>query len=154
MAATTGSPSGTLDQSALKVTQAAIVSTLMVAFLLDAVFPVAAIWVPLLALVMLIGSLDPRLALFRQIYVHLLRPAGLVRPRVIADSMRPHAFAQQMGGVVLLLASLFLFPIGNAIVGWGLTWLVILLAFVNFAFDFCLGCQIFFRLERFGLVKA
>ena len=144
----------TLDQSALKVTQAGIVSTLLLAFLLDALWPAAAIWVPLLAVVMLAGSVEPRLALFRQIYLRLLRPSNLVRPRVIADSMRPHAFAQQMGGSMLLLASLFLFPLNNAVIGWGLVWIVIVLAFVNFAFNFCLGCQIFYRLERFGLVKA
>jgi uncharacterized protein DUF4395 len=154
MAATTTTGAGTLDQSALKVTQAGIVTTLLLAFLLDALWPPVAIWVPLLGLVMLAGSVEPRLALFRQLYLRVLRPSNLVRPRVIVDSMRPHAFAQQMGGAFLLLASLFLFPLGNAVIGWGLTWVVIVLAFVNFAFNFCLGCQIFYRLERFGLVKA
>ena len=55
---------------------------------------------------------------------------------------------------MLLLASIFLFPLNSLVIGWGLVWIVIVLAFVNFAFNFCLGCQIFYRLERFGLVKA
>ena len=144
----------TLDQSVLKVTQAGIVTTLLLAFLLAALWPAAALLVPLLAIVMLAGSVEPRLAPFRQLYLRLLRPSNLVRPRVIADSMRPHAFAQQMGGSMLLLASIFLFPLNSLVIGWGLVWIVIVLAFVNFAFNFCLGCQIFYRLERFGLVKA
>jgi len=144
----------TLDQSVLKVTQAGIVTTLLLAFLLAALWPAAALLVPLLAIAMLAGSVEPRLAPFRQLYLRLLRPSNLVRPRVIADSMRPHAFAQQMGGSMLLLASIFLFPLNSLVIGWGLVWIVIVLAFVNFAFNFCLGCQIFYRLERFGLVKA
>ena len=144
----------TLDQSVLKVTQAGIVTTLLLAFLLAALWPAAALLVPLLAIAMLAGSVEPRLAPFRQLYLRLLRPSSLVRPRVIADSMRPHAFAQQMGGSMLLLASIFLFPLNSLVIGWGLVWIVIVLAFVNFAFNFCLGCQIFYRLERFGLVKA
>ena len=140
----------TLDQSVLKVTQAGIVTTLLLAFLLAALWPAAALLVPLLAIAMLAGSVEPRLAPFRQLYLRLLRPSNLVRPRVIADSMRPHAFAQQMGGSMLLLASIFLFPLNSLVIGWGLVWIVIVLAFVNF----CLGCQIFYRLERFGLVKA
>jgi len=144
----------TLDQSVLKVTQAGIVTTLLLAFLLAALWPAAALLVPLLAIAMLAGSVEPRLAPFRQLYLRLLRPSNLVRPRVIADSMRPHVFAQQMGGSMLLLASIFLFPLNSLVIGWGLVWIVIVLAFVNFAFNFCLGCQIFYRLERFGLVKA
>lgn len=143
----------TVDQTALKVTQAGIITTLLVAFLLSALWPGAALLVPILALVMLAGSVEPRLALFRQLYLRVLKPRNLAHPRVVADSPRPHAFAQQMGGSVLLLATLF-FALGNPIIGWGLSWVVIVLAFVNFAFNFCLGCQIFYRLERFGLVKA
>ena len=150
--ARTDSPS-TVDQTALKVTQAGIITTLLIAFLLSAVWPWAALLVPILALVMLAGSVEPRLALFRQLYLRVLRPRGLVQPRVVVDSPRPHAFAQQMGGSVLILAAIAFF-LGSPVIGWGLSWVVIVLAFVNFTFNFCLGCQIFYRLERLGLVKA
>lgn len=143
----------TVDQSALKVNQAGIITTLLLSFLLSAVWPAAALLVPLLALVMLVGSVEPRLALFRQIYLRMLRPRGLVHARVIVDSPKPHTFAQQVGGSVLILASLA-FALQLPIVGWGLSWVTIVLAFVNFAFNYCLGCQIFYRLERVGLVKA
>jgi hypothetical protein len=57
-----------------------------------------------------------------------------------------------MGGVVLAVASLFLIPL--PVVGLALALLVAVLAFVNAAFGYCLGCQIFFQLERRGLIRA
>jgi hypothetical protein len=46
----------------------------------------------------------------------------------------------------------FLIPL--PVVGLALALLVAVLAFVNFAFGYCLGCQIFFQLERRGLIRA
>ena len=62
----------------------------------------------------------------------------------------------------LSVASLFLaaplfagdFQVGPAIViGLALSLLVAVLAFVNLAFGYCLGCQIFYQLERRGVLK-
>lgn len=124
-----------IDRTALKVNQAGIVLTLLLAFLLSAIWP-ALVWaVPLLAVVMLVGALEPRAALFRQVYVVGLRPAGLLQARPVAESPKPHAFAQILGGVFLLLASLA-FLLGSSLVGWALAWIVLLLAFANLAFGF------------------
>ena len=126
---------GVVDRTALKVNQAGIVGTLLVAFLLSALTP-AAIWlVPLLALVMLLGTWQPRLGLFRQFYFGVLKPAGVLRPSPRRESPKPHAFAQLMGGVMLVLASL-VFAASATLLGWVLAWIVIVLAFVNLAFDF------------------
>jgi hypothetical protein len=151
--AVTGSRALTVDQTALKVNQVGIITTLLVGFLISAVLPGVVLLVPVLALVMLVGSVEPRFALFRQLYLRVLKPNGVLRPRVVADNPKPHAFAQLVGGSVLVLASIA-FAVQAPIVGWVLAWVVIVLAFVNFAFNFCLGCQIFYRLERVGLVKA
>jgi hypothetical protein len=35
-----------------------------------------------------------------------------------------------------------------------LVWVVILLAFINFAFDFCVGCQVYFLLQRTRLIPT
>lgn len=124
-----------IDRTALKVNQAGIVLTLLLAFLLSAVWP-ALVWaVPVLAAVMLVGSVEPRAALFRQVYTLALRPAGLLRPRPVEESPRPHTFAQMLGGVFLLLASLA-FLLAAPVLGWALAWIVLLLAFVNLAFGF------------------
>jgi hypothetical protein len=124
-----------IDRTALKVNQAGIVLTLLLAFLLSAIWP-GLVWaVPVLAAVMLIGSIEPRAALFRQVYSVGLRPAGLLRARPVAESPRPHTFAQVLGGVFLALATLA-FVLGATVVGWALAWTVLLLAFVNLAFGF------------------
>jgi hypothetical protein len=39
------------------------------------------------------------------------------------------------------------------IVGIAVALLVAVLAFVNLAFGYCLGCQIFYQLERRGVLK-
>ena len=124
-----------MDRSALKVNQAGIVATLVLAFLLSAVTPVADWLVALLALVMLLGVWQPRLGLFRQLYFRVLKPARLLAPAPRRESPRPHAFAQLIGGLMLLAASL-VFAAGLTLGGWLLAWIVIILAFANLAFDF------------------
>lgn len=124
-----------IDRTALKVNQAGIVLTVLLAFLLSAIWP-ALVWaLPVLALVMLVGAVEPRAALFRQAYLTILRPAGLLRPRPVEESPRPHNFAQILGGVFLALASLA-FVLSVPLLGWALAWIVLLLAFVNLAFGF------------------
>lgn len=126
---------GVVDRTALKVNQAGIVATLLLAFLLSALTPVAIWLVPLLALVMLLGTWQPQLGLFRQFYFAALNPAGVLRPSPRRESPKPHAFAQLIGGVMLVLASL-VFAASATLLGWVLAWIVIILAFVNLAFDF------------------
>ncbi|MDQ6691981.1 MAG: DUF4395 domain-containing protein [Candidatus Dormibacteraeota bacterium] len=126
---------GIVDRTALKVNQAGIIATLLVAFLLSALTPVVIWLVPVLALVMLLGTWQPRLGLFRQLYFALLKPAGVLRPSPRRESPRPHAFAQLLGGVMLVLASL-VFAASATLLGWVLAWVVIILAFANLAFDF------------------
>jgi hypothetical protein len=124
-----------IDRTALKVNQAGIVLTVLLAFLLSAIWP-ALVWaLPVLALVMLVGALEPRAALFRQAYLTILRPAGLLRPRPVEESPRPHNFAGILGGIFLVLASLA-FVLSVPLLGWALAWIVLLLAFVNLAFGF------------------
>jgi Domain of unknown function (DUF4395) len=77
----------------------------------------------------------------------VLRPAGLLRPDVHAESAAPHRFAQGMGAGVLLIA-LAAFALGGPALGWGLSLLVIALAAVNLFFGFCAGCFVYFQLER------
>jgi hypothetical protein len=143
---------GFVDQSALKVNQTGIVATVLVAFIGSAFFRPLLVLIPLLSVVLLLGTFAPQLALFKQIYFKLLKPRGIVKPRPIQDRPEPHNFAQGMGGVVLAIASVFLLPL--PVVGLALALLVAVLAFVNVAFGYCLGCQIYYQLGRAGLIKA
>jgi hypothetical protein len=40
------------------------------------------------------------------------------------------------------------------VLGLALALLVAVLAFVNLAFGYCLGCQIYYQLGRAGVIKA
>jgi hypothetical protein len=141
-----------VDHSALKVNQTGIVATVLVAFIGSAFFRPALVLIPLLSIVLLLGTFAPRLALFKQLYFKVLKPRGIVKPRPVQDRPEPHNFAQGMGGVVLAIASLFLVPL--PVIGLALSLLVAILAFINLAFGYCLGCQIYYQLGRAGLIKA
>jgi hypothetical protein len=141
-----------VDHSALKVNQTGIVATVLVAFIGSAFFQPLLVLIPLLAIVLLLGTFAPQLALFKQLYFQVLKPRGIVKPRPVQDRPQPHNFAQGLGGVFLAVASIFLLPL--PVVGLALALLVAVLAFVNLAFGYCLGCQIFFQLERRGLIRA
>ena len=141
-----------VDHSALKVNQTGIITTVLVAFVGGALFRPLLVLIPLLAIVLLLGTFAPQLALFKQFYFKVLKPRGIVKPRPVQDRPEPHNFAQGLGGVFLAVASVFLIPL--TFLGLALALLVAVLAFVNVAFGYCLGCQIFYQLERRGLLRA
>jgi hypothetical protein len=134
-----------VDHSALRVNQACIISLLVLAFVLANVWLAAFV-----GLVMLVGTAVPALALFQQLYRRLLKPAGLVRPQVIADNPEPHRFAQGFGGVVVALAVAALL-LGQPAIGWALAWLVVALAALNLFLGFCAGCFVYYQLNRLGV---
>lgn len=134
-----------VDQSALKVNQAFIISLLLLAFVLSSNWLVVFV-----ALVMLVGTAWPAAALFKQIYRRILMPRRIVKPQPIRDNPEPHRFAQGFGGVVLLLALATLFT-GASWLGWALVWLVITLAALNLFVGFCAGCFVYYQLNRLGV---
>jgi uncharacterized protein DUF4395 len=141
-----------VDHSALKVNQAGIVLTALVAFVGSAFSRWFLVLLPLLAAVLLVGTFAPRLALFKQAYFKLLKPRGIVKPRPLEDRPEPHNFAQGLGGVFLVVASL-LIPVSEAL-ALALGLIVAALAFVNLAFGYCVGCQVYYFLGRRGLIGA
>ena len=141
----------TVDHSALKVNQAGIILTVLVAFAGSAFSTWFELLLPALAVVMLLGTWRPDLALFKQVYFRLLRPRGIVKPRPVEDSPAPHNFAQGLGGVFVAAASVLL-PF-SPVAGLALSLLVAVLAFINLAFGYCVGCQVYFLLGRNGMLK-
>jgi hypothetical protein len=134
-----------VDHAALKINQAFIILFLLLAFVLDSWLLVAFV-----GAVMLLGTLVPRLSLFKQLYQHVLRPAGLVQPHVLDDNPEPHRFAQGFGSVVLLLATVALW-LQVSLLGWLLAGVVILLAALNLLLGFCAGCFLYYQLSRRGV---
>lgn len=135
-----------VDHSALRTNQAGIVLFTVLAFLLDWRWLVA-----LVGLVLLVGTADPRLSVFQQVYHRWLK-GRLLKPDEREDDPAPHRFAQGLGGSVLLLASLSLWG-GYGVLGWVLAWLVVVLAAVNLLFGFCAGCFAFYQLSRLGVIR-
>jgi hypothetical protein len=132
----------TVDQSALKVNQAFIITLLVLAFIIDSWHLAAFV-----SLVMLLGTVLPRYSLFKGIYQHLFLSVGLVRANIVPDNPEPHLFAQGFGGLVLILAVLSLI-IGLSVIGWALVWVVIGLAALNLFLGFCAGCFLYYQLNR------
>jgi uncharacterized membrane protein YccC len=133
-----------VDQAALKVNQA-FIALLILAFVLNTVWLMAFV-----GTVMLLGTAVPTLSLFKRIYQHLLKPAGLVRPQVIADNPEPHRFAQGLGGIVVAVGVLAILA-GQAALGWLLAWVVVALAALNLFLGFCAGCFLYYQLYRLGV---
>lgn len=134
-----------VDHTSLKVNQAFIIAFLILAFVLNSVWLVAFV-----AAVMLLGTAVPSLSLFKRVYQHVLRPAGLVKPSVLVDNPEPHRFAQGFGGVVLLLA-LAALGAEAAVIGWVLVGLVVVLAALNLFLGFCAGCFVYYQLHKLGV---
>src|SRR5258706_14205877 len=140
-----------VDHSALKVNQIGIITTVLVAFIGSAFYRPLLVLIPLLAVVLLVGTFAPQLALFKQLYFKVLKPRGIVKPRPVQDRPEPHNFAQGLGGVFLVVSSVFLLPV--PVIGLSLALLVAVLPFVNLAFGYCLGCRIYFRVGTRGLFR-
>jgi len=81
-----------------------------------------------------------------------LKRALGIPPEPVEDDPRPHNFARAMGTAFLVLASLAL-ALGHPWLGYPLAAAVGLLAAINLAFRFCLGCFLYyqFRLLRYRL---
>jgi len=76
----------------------------------------------------------------------LLKQALGIPARLVEEDPRPHRFARTLGALFLGLASFFLL-LGLKGVAYALALLVALLAFVNLAFGFCLGCFLYLHLR-------
>ena len=139
------------DRSVLKVNQVILMAGLVAGYVVALARPLAAVALPLFALMMLHGAASPTRSLPRLLYLNVLKPRGLVRPRVVVEDPAPHRFAQLVGGIFLAAGSLLALA-GASVAAWTLGWIVVALAFLNFAFDICVGCIMYAQLVRLGLL--
>ncbi len=136
-----------VDHNAIKFSQVSTTVFVVIAFLTDAGWLIA-----LLALILIASTAAPQWGAFRLLYDRVVRPLGWIRPNVLADDPAPHRFAQGVGATVLVF-SVVAIALSASLLGWGLAWLVGILALVNVLFDFCAGCFIYHQLRRFGLLR-
>jgi len=134
-----------VDHSAIRTSQAFVISLLVLAFVADAKWLVAFV-----SAVMLIGTMFPDIALFKAVYLYILKPPKIVQPDVRVDHPEPHLFAQGVGGTFLLVATLA-FIANVTVLGWVLSWIVVALAALNLFAGICVGCLMYYWLNRLGV---
>ena len=131
-----------VDHSGLRTGQAITIAALLIGFILN-----SWVLVVFVAVSQLLAGIDAPFAPYRVIYQRIVKPSGLVKPNVIADNPEPHRFAMLLGGIMNGIATILLLA-GVPTPAWVLVWIVIALANLNFWLNFCLGCLIYYQLNR------
>ena len=131
-----------IDQNAIKSAQATTFVFLLIAFVLGIPWLVAAT-----AIAQLLGSIEVRWAPFHLLYRFVYLPLGLLKPNLQPDHATPHRFASLVGGVFDAAAAALLF-LSLPTAGWVLAWVVIVLANLNVWAGFCMGCWMYYTLNR------
>ena len=133
-----------IDQNELRVHQFFIIIVFLTAFVLDQ-------WelVALQSVIFGLTFLNPRFSPYIALYHHVLQPAGLIRPDLRPDNWAAHRFASMIGLLVSSSAA-YLLAAGYASLGWGLVWLIFVLAGIAFS-GWCAGCFTYYMLNRLGL---
>jgi len=134
-----------VDHSGLKTGQALTIILLLLGFVLD-----SWILVTFVAIAQLMGSLGLSVAPYRLIYQNIVKSVGIVKPHIIDDNPEPHRFAMLVGALFNGTAT-FALLMGVPALAWGLVWIVIALANLNFWLNFCLGCWMYYQLNRLGV---
>jgi hypothetical protein len=136
-----------VDQNGLKVGQALTIILLLLAFVLgESAWPLVAF----VAIAQLFGGLGLPYAPYKLIYQFMVQKTGLIKPKVITDNPEPHQFSMLLGAIFNGLATLALL-LHSSVLGWALVWIVIALANLNFWLNFCVGCWVYYQLNRLGL---
>ena len=136
-----------VDTHLAKFSQACTVVLTALAFLLN-----QPIIVVITAVIMAIAALAPNVSPYRLLYRYIVVPLHLLRPRIVEDDPAPHRFAQGVGAVFLIAASILLFLTKATVVGWVLDLIVFVLAGINLTVGFCAGCFVYYHLGRLGLL--
>jgi hypothetical protein len=106
--------------------------------------------VAFVALAQLLGAAGVPFAPYSLLYKHVVRPSGVVKPHVIPDNPEPHRFAMLVGGIFNSVATIALLANAPAI-AWVLVGIVVVLANLNFWLNFCMGCWMYYLLNRLGV---
>jgi hypothetical protein len=136
-----------VDAHLLKFSQGGVVVLTALAFIF------AQPWlVVLAALALVLSALVPAAGPFRLLYKGVVLPLHLWKPRPVEDDPAPHRFAQAIGAVFLIAASLVLLLTNLSILGWALDLIVFVLSGLNLTVGFCAGCFVYYHLGRFGIL--
>jgi Domain of unknown function (DUF4395) len=99
------------------------------------------------ALIFAVGALAGlRYAPYGLLYRYLVRPR--LGPPSKTEAEAPPRFSQGVGMVFTGVGAIF-FAVGMPVAGLVFAALALVAAFLNAAFDFCLGCQMYLFIQRF-----
>lgn len=132
-----------VDHAALGTNQAIIIGLLIIGFILNQ--PI----VPLVVAVFMLSGTTVGKPGFLWVY-KILAKSKLVKPDVLQDNPEPHRFAQGFGGFVVAGSTVLLLS-GLSTLGWALSWLVVALAALNLFVGFCVGCAMYYWLNKLRL---
>src|SRR6266700_6530353 len=134
-----------LDAHLLKFSQGSVVVLTALAFLFG-----QPILVLLGAICLAVSAIVPSASPFRWLYKGVVVPLRLLQPHIVEDDPAPHRFAQGIGAIFLIAATIFLFLTPARTVGWVLDLIVFALSTLNFTVGFCAGCFVYYHLGRLG----
>lgn len=132
----------TIDANAPRFNQIGIVILVLTGFIFE-----IRILPALVGAILLLGGIFPAYSLFQLIYRRVIVPAGLLTPQIVEGDGAAHRFAEVLGGLTMAVASVA-FLVGQAYIGWILSWVVVVLAGVNLAFGFCAGCFLYYQIQK------
>lgn len=94
----------------------------------------------------------PKLSPLGQLATRVIAPRLSASPRLVAGP--PKRFAQPMGVVFSTTALILWFGAGEGAATWVVVGLLATAALAESAFGFCIGCRVFGRLMKLGIVPA
>ncbi len=116
-----------LDSHLLRFSQGCVVVLTALAFLFSQPLLVA-----VAALCLTLSALVPNAGPFRFLYKGVVVPLHLLQPKFVEDDPAPHRFAQGIGAIFLLAATILLFLTSAHTAGWVLDLIVFVLATSKF----------------------
>lgn len=134
-----------VDQQQIKFNMAMTALLLAVGYLLNSWIPVAIAIVSQFS-----GGLGLSIAPYRLLYIGIVLPSGLLKPRKIPDNHAPHRFAAFVGGLFDLIG-VILIIMGFQVAGWAFIGIVFVLSILNLFLGFCAGCFMYYIMNKFGV---
>jgi hypothetical protein len=123
-----------VDRTAARIQRALVMVTLGGGWALARSQPRFGLALPVVAVVVLAATLHPALSLPRLVSARLLPAVGLPGPSLSTEDPAPHRLGDAATGLLLVPASI-LAVLGVPVAAWGLGWVVIAVALVEFTFD-------------------
>ena len=136
-----------VDTTLAKFSQATTVLLTGLAFIFNQ--PVLVI---IAAIFLALSAISPTISPFRLLYKWVALPLHLLKPRIAEDDPAPHRFAQGIGAVFTIAASLLLVFTQATVAGWVLDLIVFVLSGINLFVGFCAGCFVYYHLGRWGIL--